>query len=177
MLSCFHRIPECNGRTDRTTVSISCITIKIGHVESLLCLSTYGDSWSTHHLAVNCLCKCVLQWRTFLANTFTTFVMLMCYLKRQTYKRKMYSYNSVIGSPSVEWLLCQFVTDDGRTVGLRGTLFKNVGRGGQFCYTFIANLYWYLCAKDHQTRRQFDEVIAKIKGYRTKSINVWVCVV
>jgi len=144
MLSCFHRIPECNGRTDRTTVSISCITIKIGHVESLLCLSTYGDSWSTHHLAVNCLCKCVLQWRTFLANTFTTFVMLMCYLKRQTYKRKMYSYNSVIGSPSVEWLLCQFVTDDGRTVGLRGTLLRMSVEVGS-SVTLLLQIYIGIC--------------------------------
>ena len=37
-----------------------------------------------------------------------------------------------------------------------------VRRDGQFCYSFVANLLKYLCAKNYENTMRFDKVIAII---------------
>jgi len=45
----------------------------------------------------------------------------------------------------------------------QGRVRTSVRIGGQFCCSFVANLFQYLCAKNYGNIRWFVKVIAKIK--------------
>jgi len=59
------------------------------------------------------------------------------------------------------WLLTELYFINRMTYISQGRVEAPIRISGQLCYSSVANLLQYLCAKNYQNIMQFDKVIAK----------------